>query len=336
MFYSVDKSFNTPPKKAQVGAALITMLIVVLIVTMVATRLQTDFYKSVVGANSAVAYYQSQYLLDSLPDIAQLALEADSTDSYDALTDVWAVEQPAMPVPGGVLAARIVDGQSRFNLNALATPPQQGENFSEPQRMFVRLLQAIPDAQIDAMAAQQITSAVIDWIDDDQMVTGAQGAEDNYYVSQAGYRAANKRMISVSELKLIRHITLEQYHFIKPYLVALPSDQLALNVNTASLPLLRSINLGSQLSPLAIDQAEQWLQLREQTPFESIGSFDQSPTYRQLATAGAVDRGNLLVTADWLQIEADLQIEGRWFFATAIAERNGKELTVKHFAKGEL
>lgn len=323
-------------RKPQQGAALITMLVVVLLITMVATRIQTNFFKTLLGAQSAATKQQATYLLQSVVDVAELALAADTTEGYDTLTDFWAVQQPPMPVVGGLMSARMIDAQSLFNLNALVTPATEQEQFSEPQRVFIRLLQAIPDAQIDLLTAQNITLAIKDWLDTDQDTSGSMGAEDGYYVSEAGYRAANKPMRSATELKQIRHITLAQYHLVKPFVVALPTANLKINVNTAPLALLRAINIDSQLIPLPADQAEQWVLDRDTSAFTQISAFDQSPTYRQLASAGNVDAGALVTTADWVTLQADLNLEGRWFFATALAQREGDKLSLKLFTEGEL
>jgi general secretion pathway protein K len=81
---------------------------------------------------------------------------------------------------------------------------------------------------------------VIDWIDADSNASPA-GAEDiDYLQMKTPYRAANQRMQSVEELRLVRGFTREMVDKLRPLVTALPQDT-AINVNTASEEVLAAL-----------------------------------------------------------------------------------------------
>jgi len=88
---------------------------------------------------------------------------------------------------------------------------------------------------------------MLDWIDTNIDVTGADGAEDDFYTGQTpSYRAANGLMVSPSELLLVRgfRVTdeggLDDYDVLLPHIATLPQGT-AININTASSAVLSSL-----------------------------------------------------------------------------------------------
>jgi len=324
----------------QRGAALVSMLVVVILITMVVARVQSNFYRVAMGASGTQDSTQARAILSSLPKLAELALEADNTQDYDSLTDAWAQERPPMPVLDGLLSARLSDASSRFNVNVLSnsTADDGSAKLSSEQRQFVRYLQAIPDANIDLGLAQMITASITDWVDADQMLSDINsGAEDNFYSSRVpAYRASNRPMVSITELRLVRHITPEIYERISPWLVALPSTELIINLNTATIPLLRSINVDEFLDPLAEDQVAAWVQQREQEVFRSVGEFTQMSEVVSLSKLGNLNTDALSVKTNLFIASADLNFNGRWFIANAVIERIDDQVETMRYVEGDL
>jgi general secretion pathway protein K len=182
--------------------------------------------------------------------------------SFDHWQEDWSIER-AVPVDDATIVARLDDALSRFNLNQLQGRPTpynpQGtfnERFTTGQQRFMRLLQTQPDDFVDTTLAQSITEAVIDWIDNDNNVTGQGGAESNYYSSlENAYGAANQPFISVTELRQIKGVSDEIYRYLEPLLIALPSD-VGFNVNTALTPVMRSLNQQNIETPLSETDVE--------------------------------------------------------------------------------
>lgn len=88
--------------------------------------------------------------------------------------------------------------------------------------------------QIDTAYAERL----LDWIDEDQQASGGYGAEDNQYLLlQPPYRAGNRWLGDVSELRLLLDMSERDYRLLLPHVSALPAE-VGLNVNTASALLL--------------------------------------------------------------------------------------------------
>ena len=65
---------------------------------------------------------------------------------------------------------------------------------------------------------------LIDWLDDNQEVSGSYGAEDNQYLLlEPPYRAANRPMQDVSELRLLLELSERDYRRLLPHVSALPA-----------------------------------------------------------------------------------------------------------------
>ncbi|MBP9854965.1 MAG: general secretion pathway protein GspK [Candidatus Omnitrophica bacterium] len=117
------------------------------------------------------------------------------------------------------------DEESRININGL-----NANNYEI-------LSQLILELGFDAEAADTIAASAVDWIDgDDEMVSGAHGAENNYYISRPeGYPCKNGYFDSINELALVRGMTSEIFTKLKPYITVFPKEgSLLVNLNTAS------------------------------------------------------------------------------------------------------
>jgi general secretion pathway protein K len=137
----------------------------------------------------------------------------------------------------------------------------------------MRLLQTQPDELVDTTLAQSITEAVIDWIDSDNSITGQGGAEDSYYSSlDVPLRTANQLFVSITELLQIKGVTNEIYNYVEPLLIALPSD-VGFNINTALVPVMRSLNQQNIETPLSESDVE--LLMSERPLLQETGALDE-------------------------------------------------------------
>jgi general secretion pathway protein K len=174
--------------------------------------------------------------------------------------DFWAAEGMTWDMNEASIDLKIIDLNRKFNLNMLVHKVQpkanQGfrtpaEQYTEAQKMFIRLLQTIEiDGQpLDTSAAIEITDAVVDWVDADSEPTGSGGAEQNYYDSlEEPYPIGNRPMISVSELALVKGVTPYLYSRLLPLVTAISPDS-KLNINTMPPGLERIFNAKDVLEP---------------------------------------------------------------------------------------
>lgn len=138
----------------------------------------------------------------------QLAIPAEP---YDSLNQKWAGGPGTMaasnsPIANisldnyrigkGTVTLKITDLERRFNIN------QADEQI---------LQQALTLVGVDAGEIPRISAAIFDWIDPDD-VTHVNGAESDYYQTlDPAYYAKNKPIDDLSELLLIRGISLDMY-----------------------------------------------------------------------------------------------------------------------------
>jgi len=202
---------------------------------------------------------------------ASLALLEDAAqNSTDHLGESWAMGLPTLPVDGGTIKVSIEDAQGRFNLNSVVNPASR--------QVLDRLLQVL---RLDPM----LSNAVLDWIDSDDLVRPGGGAEDMDYLNlNPPYRAANRPMASVDELRLIRGFDAKTVAALLPYVTVLPVATSDINVNTASPVVLAALVPGLDL-PTAQHIAED----RDSTPYKTVNDFTSKlPRGSMLPTVGMV------------------------------------------------
>jgi len=233
--------FNKQTTK-QRGAALVTTLLMVALITVTVTSMASKQQRTIQIAQNRQAQLQLGNLAGAGERFAMAVLRRDRVEAErgnsDSTEDFWAESLPPVPVDGATIEGCVVDLQGKFNLNNLVD--ENGNPDPLEFQIFQRLLTALT---IDAVKAD----AVLDWIDTNIDVTGADGAEDDFYTGQTpSYRAANGLMVSPSELLLVRgfRVTdeggLDDYDVLLPHIATLPQGT-AININTASSAVLSSL-----------------------------------------------------------------------------------------------
>jgi general secretion pathway protein K len=230
--------------RAQRGVALITVMLVVAVATVVSAGIIARQQLSIRSSANQLHVRQAWHYALGGETLAKAVLrrdlqQGDPQAPVDHLGEPWA--QPLVPFAldeGGELRVRILDPTGRFNLNSLV---RQGQVNEAALGQFRRLLLGL---QIEAPYAERL----LDWLDADQEPSGGYGAEDNQYVlAQPAYRAANRALADVSELRLLLEMSETDYQRLLPFVTSLPADA-TLNVNTASARVLASLAEGLPLS----------------------------------------------------------------------------------------
>jgi len=212
--------------KRQRGIALLVALLVVALAAMLIAGLLDRGELALARTRNALRGEQAAAYVQGLEAYAAKLLLKD-LDDEDAGSHVWAAPLPPQQVPGGVLTATLRDLNGCFNLNNLSL------GDAVWLRMFGRLLDA---RSVD----RDVANAVVQWLG------GGDGADmtDAYYLAQpVPYRSAQRVFAHVSELRLVRGVDSDVYARLAPYVCALPPGT-KLNVNTASVPVLRTLGNG--------------------------------------------------------------------------------------------
>ena len=238
--------------KQQKGIALITILVMVALATILAATIakrqaataESTAYlmrqnQSLMYAKSAEAFF-SELLVD----------DAENAAEVDHLNETWAQPIPAFPVEDGYVSGILQDESGKFNLNSLITA--EGTVNENAKAWFELILKR-------AGLPEQLSEAVIDWQDEDEMPSGPMGAESNYYQGLPnGSLPPNTKFHSVEELKLVRGFEENKYKLIAPYLSTAPVADTTVNINTASAFLLASMD-----EKLDVNAVQQLLDLRQ-------------------------------------------------------------------------
>lgn len=281
---------------AQRGVALITVLLVVAVVTVVCAGLIARQQLAIRSSANQLHVRQAWHYALGGETLAQALLRRDLQQGnprapVDHLGEAWA--QPMAPFAldeGGELQVSIIDPTGRFNLNSLV---RKGQANEAALAQFRRLLRGL---QIDKPYAERL----LDWLDADQEPNGGFGAEDNQYLlSQPAYRAANRALSDVSELRLLLEMSEADYRRLLPFVSALPADA-TLNVNTASAPVLASLADG-----LPLATAEALVAARGRQGYADVASFTAQLPGLQVQSQG------LAVGSQYFQVVSEVSVGDR-------------------------
>lgn len=257
-------------RERQRGAALIVALLIAALVAVMGVRIGNEYQMTFRRSTNVMYSDQVHLFLLSAETVAKQLLMADDDPAKDFRGEPWASEFPPLPIGEGLLlAAPIVDLQGRFNINSLGAQPRNAggaANYTSSQKMFIRLLNTLPDIEMDTQRAEDLTEAIADWIDEDKNERGFAGAEDGYYGQlDIPYRAANTFFHSTSELRLVKGVDRELFRALAPHIAALPESVTRININGAGLNVLRALSFdgGSELQPLDEQSVSSYLESYE-------------------------------------------------------------------------
>lgn len=243
----------------QRGVAIVLAMGVVALAALTATAMMTTQSTWLRQSELSAEHVQAQTLIQVGVDWTRALLSDDlRTSNVDHLGEPWALRLPPMPVENGELTGHIDDQQGAFNLNNLVN---DGEINLAQLAHFQRLLSilGLPPALADALA---------DWLDTDSEPQPQGGAEDEFYTTlQLPYLTANRTLIDVGELVLVRGFDDGVRARLRPFVSALPAFT-AVNVNTAPPEVIAAV-----VDDLGLDDARALVEKRERTYFRDRTDF---------------------------------------------------------------
>jgi len=247
-------------------------------------------------------HVQAQAIVQAGVDWARALLGDDRrSSSVDHLGEPWAMRLPPVPVDNGELFGQIDDQQGAFNLNNLVkngavSPPQLAQ--------FRRLLEilGLPDA---------LAASLVDWLDADNEPQPQGGAEDSYYQGlQPPYLAANRPLIDVAELAVVRGFDAAARARLRPFITALPRFT-AVNVNTASPEVLAAV-----IDGLDLDAARELAAQRSRAYFRNRADF-----VAQLPPGAVAAANDIATSSDFFQASMRVTIGGAQARGTVLLAR---------------
>ncbi|MEO6306843.1 MAG: type II secretion system minor pseudopilin GspK [Nitrospiraceae bacterium] len=187
-----------------------------------------DNFKATVLARAAVQAARGTLQQDFLKD-------KKTGQSFDALTDLWALPIRDYAIGDGLLTAQVEDERGKLNLNDLAAAGEleaKKKKVARVKRLF-ELVQINPE----------LVDAIVDWVDQDENPEPG-GAESLYYQTlRPSYRAANTHLQTLLELRLIKGMTPEIIQKLSKLVTVYPSEgESRVNMNTASPLVLQALD----------------------------------------------------------------------------------------------
>ncbi|WP_339907955.1 type II secretion system minor pseudopilin GspK [Pseudomonas guineae] len=298
----------------QRGMALITVLLVVAVVTVVSAGIIARQQLSIRSSANQLHVRQAWHYALGGETLAKAILQRDLREGdprapVDHPGEAWATPRaPFALEEGGALRVQISDPSGRFNLNSLL---RQGQPNEAAVAQFRRLLLGL---QIEAPYAERL----LDWLDADDQPSGGYGAEDNQYLlAQPAYRAGNRELTDVSELRLLLEMTEADYQRLQPYVSTLPADA-PLNVNTASARVLASLAEG-----LSLSRAQSLVAARGGEGYRDVSSFLAQLNGLQVQSQA------LAVGSEYFQVLSEVSVgERRQVLRSTLQRANGARVYV--------
>lgn len=277
--------------KCSRGVALISVLLIValaaILVTKMTGKLMLQMQRTVNVNSNQQAYWYALGAEAFALSVLKKTFEAEPNVTH--LAQYWAQGETSYPVDLGSITGQIFDLQACFNLNALRAPykaPSGGANPSPspssavkktPARAgFEKLILALNIEGVDTFTAESLADALTDWLDENDLIESAGGAEDSDYSGKEyPYLAANHYLASVSELRVIEHFTPEIIAALKDYVCVIPNSSLhQINVNTV--PEQASVLLQAFLD-ISASEASEIISSRGEQGFDDINQLWKLP-----------------------------------------------------------
>ncbi|QDP00024.1 type II secretion system minor pseudopilin GspK [Thalassotalea sp. PS06] len=160
--------------------------------------------------------------------------------------------------------------------------------------------------------AESMVDALVDWLDEDNSIVSAGGAEDDDYASKEyPYLAANSKLASVNELRIIEHFTPQVIIALKPYVCVLPnSDMHKININTLDpedTKLLQALLGGADEGT-----AQDILSARPEEGFETIGAFSSLPELANVKNINQLKQ-QFVIDSDYFKLTTKTSFNGSYF-----------------------
>lgn len=254
----------------QRGAAVILAMLIVMLAATVAAYMarQQDLWQQQV--ENQFNWAQGRKVAVAAVDWARAVLADDAAASnYDYPGEIWTKQLPAATVEDGEVMGTIEDQQGLFNLNNLV----RNGVTSPPDVMRFKRLLAFLDMPTD------LAASLADWMDTDSQTQEGGGAEDAYYLSLSQpYRAANRPLVELDELLLVKGFDSAKLARLRPYVSVLPMST-PINVNFAPPEVL-----AATIDGLSISWARTLAQQRATQPYRTLAEFNaRLPAQMQVA-----------------------------------------------------
>ncbi len=301
-----SSAMTHPIKTKQAGVVLLSILLVVALLSAITIRLVSRHSLNVAQSSHSIGSDLTLGYALGAETFAKQLLYVDATltgKDVDDLTETWA--QPLAPFPldeynNAFMEIQLRDLHSCFNINSLGHEELAIAEANHARLKMLLLNLGLPEVFADAW---------FDWVDANDEVKGYGAEGGSYLLQEPAYRAANRPAAHVTEFALMAELEPEQLEKLMPYMCALPSTELQLNVNTAPMDVLNLLGT----TPVPINEEAE--PIGEPVSYKNVAEFTSA--YPNLEPG----RTSMKVTSEYFELQTRVQIDGHITELTSVLHR---------------
>ena len=262
----LDKKFK--------GAALIMALFVTAIIASVSAGLFSMVSTNLENEKNMISEQQAILTTLSLESFTKKYLNnKENRNNIVLAANNFSQKSPInLPLERGNLEANIVDMGQCFNLNSLISISATGEETANQENLefFKNLMKSL---FIQDQKIEEISPAVIDWLDKDFFPDSYLGVEDDYYRNEKPSRlTSNQFFFDITELRDVKGMTEEIFQKLKPYICAFNSNETKININSLN-PFYPNILVALSSNTLSDLEARNILNSKPLGGYSSVSDF---------------------------------------------------------------
>ena len=302
----------------QRGVALITVMLVVALAAIIATQMTARLQLQLQRTTNIQFNQQAYWYAMGAEAFSKRILIADNEQDKDVthLEQQWAQGYNSFPVDFGEISGGIFDLHACLNLNALrvddANKNGDGNEEKSPARLTLeRLITTLGVEGVSEFEAQYMTDALVDWLDQNDSINSAGGAEDNDYAGKEfPYFSANHYLASVNELRIVEHFTPVVINALKPHVCVIPeSNSHQININTLN---AEKPELLQALLDISASEAGEILEARDESGYENINDFYNSSEMAKLNLTDQ-QKQQFVVDSEYFTLQASTSFNDSYF-----------------------
>ena len=301
----LDKKFK--------GAALIMALFVTAIIASVSAGLFSMVSTNLENEKNMISEQQAILTTLSLESFTKKYLNnKENRNNIVLAANNFSQKSPInLPLERGNLEANIVDMGQCFNLNSLISISATGEETANQENLefFKNLMKSL---FIQDQKIEEISSAVIDWLDKDFFPDSYLGVEDDYYRNEKPSRlTSNQFFFDITELRDVKGMTEEIFQKLKPYICAFNSVETKININSLN-PFYPNILVALSSNTLSDLEARNILNSKPLGGYSSVSDFLNQQEIKTTFSS-KFSKSNLTLETKYFILNTNIKIDDKDF-----------------------
>ncbi|RCL40479.1 MAG: general secretion pathway protein GspK [Gammaproteobacteria bacterium] len=301
----LDKKFK--------GAALIMALFVTAIIASISAGLFSMVSMNIENEKNMLSEQQAIVTTLSLESFTKKYLTQKENRTNLVLTaNNFNQKSPInLPLERGNLEANIVDMGQCFNLNSLILISATGEEIANTDNLdfFKNLMKSL---FIEEQKIEEITPAIVDWLDKDSFPDTYLGVEDDFYKNEKISRlSSNQFFYDITELRDIKGVTEEIFQKLKPYVCVINSLNTKININSLN-PFYPNILVALSSNTLSDLEARNILNNKPLAGYSSVTNFLNLPEIKT-SFSSKFSKANLVLETNYFILNTNIKIDDKDF-----------------------